>query len=409
MVKVLVRLVILTDDLTGALDTGVQLSKAGIKTLVSLKVNFRSDYEVLVFDLKSRHLPRDDAYRLVFEAAREAFENGAGLVYKKVDSALRGNIGSELEALLHASGVNRLLFIPAYPKNNRITIGGVHWINGVKAAESIFAHDPFEPVRHSNVADIIFEQSSVNVETSVRKNGLEPVIEVLDAKNENDLLNIARNLSTNALPPALAGCAGFAAYLPKLLHLQKAETESINKSKSVLVISGSLNSTAIRQIQWAKNNGYRVFTLTREQKLTPEYWLNNENDNLISAIDSEMGRNGIVIVETVQEESDLFAETAGKSKTDLEKNRQLVQSNLAALTSLLLKKIKVDSLVVVGGDTLRGILENLGVEQIIPADEIAPGIVISQIKYYGNDLYLVSKSGGFGQEHTLGAIFSYLF
>ncbi|MGI6333099.1 MAG: four-carbon acid sugar kinase family protein [Saccharofermentanales bacterium] len=57
---------------------------------------------------------------------------------------------------LHASGVNRLLFIPAYPKNNRITIGGVHWINGAKVAESIFAHDPFEPVRHSNVADIIF-------------------------------------------------------------------------------------------------------------------------------------------------------------------------------------------------------------------------------------------------------------
>lgn len=59
-------------------------------------------------------------------------------IYKKTDSALRGNIGAELGALVAASGQKILPFVPAFPQMNRITKGGIHYIDGVPVTESSF-------------------------------------------------------------------------------------------------------------------------------------------------------------------------------------------------------------------------------------------------------------------------------
>ena len=77
--------------------------------------------------------------------------------------ARRGNSGAERTALLRASGEKRLPFLPAYPQVGRTTVGGVHLVNGVPVAESVFGQDPFEPVRHSSVAELIAAQSGVPV------------------------------------------------------------------------------------------------------------------------------------------------------------------------------------------------------------------------------------------------------
>ena len=52
-------------------------------------------------------------------------------IYKKTDSALRGNIGAELEAMMQASGEEQLPFVPAFPQIGRTTVNGTHFIEGV--------------------------------------------------------------------------------------------------------------------------------------------------------------------------------------------------------------------------------------------------------------------------------------
>lgn len=86
---------------------------------------------------------------------RQAVAQKVPYIYKKTDSALRGNIGAELGALLRASGEQALPFLPAYPQIGRCTREGVHYIDGQPVAQSVFGIDPFEPVRHSRVADLI--------------------------------------------------------------------------------------------------------------------------------------------------------------------------------------------------------------------------------------------------------------
>ena len=112
-------LLIIADDFTGALDTGVQFAAYGAATRVMVKdqVDFAScDAQVLVVDTETRHLPPEKAYQIVEELTRAACRAGIRYIYKKTDSALRGNIGAELAAVLQASNNRQLPFLPAFPK-----------------------------------------------------------------------------------------------------------------------------------------------------------------------------------------------------------------------------------------------------------------------------------------------------
>ena len=101
------RLLIIADDFTGALDTGVQFAARGARTCVVTEPAYDfsqagADIQVLVLDAETRHLCPEAAYQTVFRAVREALAAGFRYVYKKTDSALRGNVGAELTAALEA-------------------------------------------------------------------------------------------------------------------------------------------------------------------------------------------------------------------------------------------------------------------------------------------------------------------
>ena len=157
----MLRLLMIADDFTGALDTGVQLAAHGIPTQVVVGQADLSacSSTVLVVDTETRHLSAAKAAEAVARLTRSAVENGVGCIYKKTDSALRGNIGAELAALLKASGARNLPFLPAFPQIGRTTKKGVHYIDGVPVNESPFGIDPFEPVRCAEVTKLIHLQT----------------------------------------------------------------------------------------------------------------------------------------------------------------------------------------------------------------------------------------------------------
>ena len=99
-------LLIIADDFTGALDTGVQFAACGISTkvVVDPETDLSGDRaQVLVVDTETRHLPAGEARSVVLRLAVRARKTGIPYIYKKTDSALRGNIGAELAAVLEAA------------------------------------------------------------------------------------------------------------------------------------------------------------------------------------------------------------------------------------------------------------------------------------------------------------------
>ena len=417
----MVNLLVIADDYTGALDTGVQFSKQGIKTLVTVdqQISFDDippDVEVLVIDLESRHLSPESAYLAVSRIVQLARSAGVRNFYKKTDSVLRGNIGAELSALIENTDMDSLAFVPAYPKTGRTVRDGILYADGIKLCDSHFSNDLFDPVNYSAVADIIRLQSSLNIECfskdryrDIDKSYSEKTICVFDAETEQDLKCIGEQLKAADRLSVLAGCAGFAELLPGLLGLSAVQMDLPAVSAGILVVTASTNQVTIDQIHYAENLDFQVFTLTPEQKLSAGYFDSDEGEAFTDEIAQAFNRKNRVVIESVNDKNQLTqanhaAEEMGLS---LEEARIQVQINIGKITKQLLDKTKTGSLVVFGGDTLFGIIENLGIKGMIPLVEITPGVAAAKtISDY--DLLLITKSGGMGDEDVLETIENFI-
>jgi uncharacterized protein YgbK (DUF1537 family) len=269
------RLLVIADDFTGALDTGVQFSKKGVPVLVltaeqlSLDKMERDGAEVLVVDTESRHLPAEEARNIVAQIATDAKKHGFRRFYKKTDSALRGNIGAELAGLLEAGEGTCLTFVPAFPKSRRVTRNGIQYIDGVEAGQSVFSKDPFTPVTHSVVADIIHLQANILTESITsdvyEKAAVRPdkkTVRICDAESMNDIEALSVYLKQGDNLDMLAGCAGFAEILPELIGLPVRELTWEKSEDSILIVSGSVNPVTIEQIAYGAALGFSIFTLS---------------------------------------------------------------------------------------------------------------------------------------------------
>ena len=239
----MLQLVIIADDFTGALDTGVQFVNRGAATcvLTGASCDFsRVDeaVQVLVVNAESRHLSVSEAYNVVFRIAKTAEAAGIPYIYKKTDSALRGNIGCELNAVMDASGEACLIFAPAFPQMGRVTRRGIHYIDGVPVADSVFGKDPFEPVTESSVREIVRKQSDREIVSHSSGQVSLPFtagIHIFDAEQKEDLDVIAKNLLAHRIRLS-AGCAAFAAALADQLNLKGAGVPRIALPDSLIVV-----------------------------------------------------------------------------------------------------------------------------------------------------------------------------
>ena len=101
------NLVIIADDLTGALDTGACFAAPGRRTIATWEAGAQPEGDIWILDTETRPLPPGQAA----EQIRTLCSPHIGLcrrLYKKVDSTLRGNVGAEL-AGLHALTGRRIL------------------------------------------------------------------------------------------------------------------------------------------------------------------------------------------------------------------------------------------------------------------------------------------------------------
>ena len=74
----------------------------------------------------------------------------------------------------------------------------------------------------------------------------------------------------------LAGCAGFAAFLPPVLGLEGVVYRKYEKKKGLYVACGSLNPITREQVMYAEQKGFLRISLTPRQKLDTEYYETEE-------------------------------------------------------------------------------------------------------------------------------------
>lgn len=396
------KLLIIADDFTGALDTGVQFAARGAATCVVTDLTFdftQTEAEVLVLDAETRHLNAEEAYGVVYQVVQAALKAGCQYIYKKTDSCLRGNVGAELTAVLDAAGMDTMPFLPAFPKMNRVTKNGIHYIDGVPVTDSVFGKDPFEPVRQSSVAELIGWQSSAPV--ILHRFGEEcetlPGIQLYDAQSDKELEWIGRQLGQKGLRLS-AGCAGFAAVLAEILGLEGSGPEFPKLKSDLFIVCGSVNPVTIRQMQTAEEAGFPHIHLKPHQKLDPAWPESPEGREEIQSWLTLANRNGCYILDV--NDSDGEDDTAYYARLrglTVEDTRIQIASQLGLLMKLLLDAGLDATILCTGGDTLLALMRAVDVAGLIPVCEMAPGVVLNTFQYRDKQYHIISKSGGFGE------------
>lgn len=407
------QLLILADDFTGALDTGVQFASSGAATRVitGQKVSlaqYAETCEVLVVDAETRHLGAGEAYDVVRDYVSQAAAWNIPHIYKKTDSALRGNIGAELAAVLDASGETVLPFLPAFPQMERNTVAGVHYIRNVPVAQSVFGADPFEPVSCSNVAELIGLQSSIPAVSHPALTADCPLpqqngIWIFDADCVDDLKQTGDRLAQENKLHILAGCAGFAAVLPGLLKLGTGTPRPIPRlGENFTVICGSVNPITVAQVAYAEGRGFSHRRLEPEQKLSGKYWQTEAGQQTLGELYRMLEENPHRIIDTNDAGSNQkTADYAARFGMGIQDIRRAVSGTIGYLVSRLFSNEKVGTLLITGGDTLLQCMDYMGVHEIEPLGEMDAGVVLSRFTYHDITRYVISKSGGFGEETLL--------
>ncbi len=216
---------ILADDLTSAADGASPFVMRGLTAWIGRAELPGHKAAVISVDSGSRSMSAEQAARRTGDLAAQLSSHH--ILYKTVDSTLRGHLSVELEAAFHASGRKRLVFAPAFPAAGRTTVGGVQYVNGVGVSESVYGRDPVHPARTSLLADLV----PLSISDVV----------MLDAMTQEDL---DQQIAALTEPESIlwVGSPGMAQALARTLATGVTQAGMVSASCStVLVAIGSAN------------------------------------------------------------------------------------------------------------------------------------------------------------------------
>lgn len=378
---------IVADDLTGAADTGVQLTRAGYRIAVAFRGSLvppEGGLDAVAVDTDSRAMPAGFAARRVVEAAHAV--RGAGVVYKKIDSTLRGPIAAEISAALGATGREKAVVAPAFPKTGRTTVGGIQLVHGDPVHQTEARKDPCAPVHEGHIPTLLEAVGpivSLSVEELRDTETFRRVLAgarcvVADAEDEADLEALVR-----AVPDPSAvlwtGSAGLALAFGRVYPGPHREelSPTPRSARSVLVVVGSLSAVTRRQIR----------RLAEEHEVVPVAAgrPGAVEEAVLAAREAlSKGRHAAVYSPEVRDGAEAGA----------------VVEALARVVARLSEEGLFDALVMTGGDTAVGVARGLGASGIRLVGEVGAGVPVGTL--IGPRPYpAVTKAGGFGEDGTL--------
>ncbi len=403
-----VRVVVIADDLTGALDTGVQFSKWGLPTQVYLSMEslsgFGSTQTVTVFNTESREDPPEIAVKKI-KRVMSFFDFSRNCIfYKKIDSTLRGNIGAELDTMMEEVGINHCFLAPAYPEQNRTTLNGAHLINGIKISEteyfnetnlvsstltSLVESQTNRETHHINLENL--RKGTKNLRTHI-ENLISSGVEIIsfDAVNNEDLQQI---VGVSEGIKVLCGSAGLASQIPEGLGLVKR--------KPILTICGSTRTTSLNQIRkLVQEPTVRHISLNTLKILDSTQERNKELER-ISVSAAEFLENGYDVAISSVSDVNSFDNTIAYGKKmglSLDDIKELVAETLSMIVSSILSLSEVSGLILTGGDTAQAVYQRIGITRVELEGEFQPGIPLLKLPM---GIKSITKAGGFGTENTL--------
>ena len=343
---------LIADDLTGACDAAVQFVLSGFQTTVLTQEPALTQErrvllltkEVTAVSTDSRDAPTEAACDRVEAACRWMSWHGITVLFKKIDSTLRGHVAAETQAVMDACGFAQAVVNPAFPAMGRTLAGATLLVDGVE----------LEPRCH--LPSMLPADSRFLIE---------------DAETEGELSQVARRALGQDPPALLVGSAGLAREAAAILG-ERYEREAVNAApkgdeRPLVFVVGSVHDVTAVQVRQFVESGAAI-EVDAEQLDT-------------SRIQKAQESGGHLVVRV---SLDRFSEAA------LDGLARVIEGG------------SVGGLLVTGGDTARLLCNALRVEAIHLRGEISAGIPWGVIEGGpANGLQIVTKSGRFGDTDAL--------
>ena len=394
------RILILADDLSGAADCALSCLAAGMDTVVALDGEAPPPATALAIDTDSRRMDRSAAAD-VTAGMLKAHAGADTLIYKKIDSTLRGHFAAELAsslALHLRGGAHKVAIVaPAFPAAGRTTRGGQQYLHGEKVEDTAVWRNENLPGRASlpellmaanlRVAQIGLDAvRGENLAQTMRDAAHAHDALACDAETDDDLAAIAA--AGQGTCSLWAGSAGLAHHLPRAagLALEKQSVpQAPRRSGAVICAVGSLSEISREQFLHLARADVADFilppTLLRAGPDAREWW--TLDAAILAAI--EAGRDIAVMIDSAP---------GANPKEGLEL--------CAALGRLLAPHLATArGLIATGGETARALLLAAGVPALRLAAEVEPGIPLSIASGAAASLHVITKAGAFGNVNTL--------
>ena len=372
------RIRIITDDFTSALDGTACFAERGWHTAVHIRPEVAANPEkaqVVSLDTDSREHPPTSDHEAVATAA--IAWRGADVLTVQFDSTLRGRIARDCVTALAASGRRKLLIAPAFPSAGRTVEQGRVLVHGVPVHETAFGRDPTLPVRESSIP-ALFRAHRMALKVARDAAHARTLFEtcdavIVDTRTEKELDEIATSFAgerdlllagSTGLLRALARVVARPTETPDAPHdhaVDRSHTGArVTPARRPWLVVGSLNPCSRRQLAVAR------------------------------------AQDRIAILATV--EARLPADAAA----------QAALLDLVPQVTNAVRSGACDGLVVTGGETARRIIDALPAVSLRVCREVMPGVPLAEVRTATRVFPMITKAGGFGDDDALVACINLL-
>jgi len=417
-VRKMQKYIVIADDLTGSNATCSLFKKIGLRaaSILKLQGDINYDVDVISYSTASRGLDKEEAYKKVSEAIK-ILKNKDVLVYnKRIDSTLRGNIGTEINAMLDNLEDDRIaVVIPSYPDSGRIVVNKTMLVNGVLLENSDAGKDPKTPIKTSCVESLIqkgIKYSSTYFTLSDIEQPIEEIVKkiqeaikksrvlIFDAVNNEDIIKISKAIIHSDINIITVDPGPFTLYYSK--ELQKKN----HLEKKILMVIGSVTATTKKQIEYILQEEDIFLVKMKVEDFFEKETCLKEIERVISFIKKGIVSYDLFLVTTSpigdEKKADL-QKLAENLNTTVEEISKIIANTLTETVVKILKETeKFEGVYSSGGDITIALLEKLKAIGVEIREEVIPLAAYGRL--IGGDfpnLKLVSKGGMVGDEKTI--------
>ena len=380
--------------------------------------------DCLIITTDSRAITQKEAYSRVKHAAKVFRTDDTKLFCKRIDTTLRGNLGTETDAMLDSLGDDYIaICAPCFPSSGRTLVGGYLLVNGLPLHKTNIAIDPKTPVKISDIAKIFQAQSKYKVSSifladlmngkhalAAKINSLVSSgsrIIIIDCVTSEDLNLIADAVITSKQKIIAVDPGTFTATLARKII---TPNEKLERHK-ILAVVGSVNPNTREQMEklWLAQRPIANVLVESKKFLDSEDTREQEIERVSREI-LELAKLNTVLTITgdgiYPEKRIDFKKYSGH--IDILTSR--INDSLAEIAYRVLKREKsFKGLYATGGDVTQALCEKFGASGLDLKDEVLP--LAAYGLFSGGEfegLHVVTKGGSQGNSDAINLCVNYL-